>query len=110
MPKFMACYIGTSEPGREYPSEEVIQRGMAAWQKWMEDHAPVIVESGGPLGKTKRIDDAGVADTSNALTGFVIIEAPDHDTAAAMFENHPHFSIFPGDAVDVMQIMPIPNR
>jgi len=26
-----------------------------------------------------------------------------------LFENHPHFSIFPGDAVEVMEVLPIPT-
>jgi hypothetical protein len=25
-----------------------------------------------------------------------------------MFENHPHFAIFPGEAVEVMPVLPIP--
>jgi hypothetical protein len=31
--------------------------------------------------------------------------------AAHMFENHhPHFAIFPGDSVEIMEILPIPGR
>jgi hypothetical protein len=26
-----------------------------------------------------------------------------------MFENHPHFAIFPGEAVEVMPVLPIPG-
>jgi hypothetical protein len=26
-----------------------------------------------------------------------------------MFENHPHFAIFPGEAVEVMPMLPIPG-
>jgi hypothetical protein len=33
-----------------------------------------------------------------------------HEAAAAMFENHPHFAIFPGDGVDIMPCLPIPTR
>lgn len=29
---------------------------------------------------------------------------------ARLFENHPHFSIFPGDAVEVMECLPVPGR
>jgi hypothetical protein len=40
----------------------------------------------------------------------VIVETASQEDAAKMFENHPHFAIFPGDGVDVMPVMPIPTR
>lgn len=85
------------------------QQGMAAWHKWAETHAAQIVEMGGPLGKTKKISRDGVADVSNELGGFTIVRAASHDEAAKMFEQHPHFMIFPGDRVEVMPIMPVPT-
>jgi hypothetical protein len=30
--------------------------------------------------------------------------------AAKLFEGHPHFTIFPGDGVEVMEVLPIPGR
>jgi hypothetical protein len=27
-----------------------------------------------------------------------------------MFEKHPHFSIFPGDSVEIMEVLPIPGQ
>jgi hypothetical protein len=30
--------------------------------------------------------------------------------AARMFEMHPHFAIFPGDSVEIMECLPIPGR
>lgn len=29
--------------------------------------------------------------------------------SAAMFVNHPHFTLFPGDAVEIMECLPIPQ-
>ena len=109
MAKFMACYIGTPPADGARPDDETIKRGMTAWQKWREDNASVIIDAGGPLGKTKSVDSDGVSDTRNALTGYVIVEAEDHESAAAMFEGHPHFMIFPGDSVEVMPVMPMPG-
>ena len=71
-------------------------------------HQGAIVEIGGLLGKTKQITAAGIADISNALGAFMVVRATSHDAAAKMFENHPHFAIFPGEAVEVMPVMPIP--
>lgn len=86
------------------------QAGMAAWNAWVETHRAAIVELGGPLGKTKRVSNDGVADVSNELAVFTVVRAASHDAAARMFEGHPHFAIFPGDAVEVMPILPIPGQ
>jgi hypothetical protein len=107
MKTFLALYCG--QPGAQMPDQETIGRGMAAWTKWMEDHAEAVVEGGGPLGKTKRVDKAGVSDVRNEVGGYVVVRAEDQDAAARMFLNHPHFSVFPGDRVEVMEVMPIPT-
>jgi len=33
-----------------------------------------------------------------------------HAAAARMFADHPHFAIFPGDSVEIMECLPIPGR
>ena len=63
---------------------------------------------GGPLGKTKKIGPKGIADISNELSAFMVVRAESHEAAAKLFENHPHFTVFPGDSVEVMPVMPIP--
>jgi hypothetical protein len=85
------------------------QQGMAAWKAWVEKHQANILETGGPLGKTKRVDAGGIADISNELGAFAVVRAPSHEAAAKMFENHPHFTIFAGDRVEIMPILPIPG-
>jgi hypothetical protein len=44
------------------------------------------------------------------MTGYVIVQAESHEAAARMFENHPHFTIFPGDSVEIMECLPIPGQ
>ena len=83
--------------------------GMQAWIEWGERHKAVIVDSGGPLGKTKRTDASGVSDITNTIAGYIIVEAESHEAAARLFENHPHFAIFPGDAVEIMPCNPMPT-
>ena len=112
MTKFMAVYVGSATPEQRAALQvdtATVQRGAAAWGKWIEDHRDALVEIGGPLGKTKRVDGAGITDTANALTAYTIVEAEDHAAAARMFENHPHFTIFPGEAVEIMECLPIPG-
>jgi hypothetical protein len=43
------------------------------------------------------------------MGGYVIVEAESHEAAAQMFKNHPHFSIFPGEAVEIMECLPMPK-
>ena len=83
--------------------------GIAAWHAWVDRNRDAIVELGGPLGKTKTIDAAGVTDTANAMSGFTVVRAASHDAAAALFEGHPHFTLFPGVAIDVMPVLAIPG-
>ena len=37
------------------------------------------------------------------MSGYVVVQAESHEAAAKMFENHPHFTIFPGDSVEIME-------
>ena len=56
-----------------------------------------------PEAERKKKEQEGIA-------AYVVVEADSQDAAAAMFENHPHFAIFPGDGVDVMPCLPIPGQ
>ncbi|MGE5156986.1 MAG: hypothetical protein ACM3OF_02455 [Gemmatimonas sp.] len=85
------------------------QQGMAAWKAWVEKHQGAIVYMGGPLGKTRKVDKAGIAEISNQMGAFTVVRAASHEAAAKMFENHPHFSIFPGESIEIMPVLPIPG-
>jgi len=88
---------------------ERAQAGMKAWHQWMADHADILADHGGPLGKTKQASTAGIRDMSNNLGGYVTVRAESHEAAAKLFENHPSFALFPGEGVEVMEVMPIPT-
>jgi hypothetical protein len=117
MKKFLAVFTGSpnSPQGQawqkldEKARNERVAAGMKAWREWVAKHGAVTVEGGGPLGKTKRVTRDGVADISNNLSAFTVVQADSQEAAAKLFENHPHFSIFPGDGVEIMEIMPIPQ-
>jgi hypothetical protein len=114
MKKFLAIYIGTASALEDWKSMDEKKRkereksGMKAWMDWATAHAAVIVDQGSPLGKTKSVSKQGIADIRNSMTGYVIIEAESHAAAARLFENHPHFAIFPGDSVEIMECLPMP--
>jgi hypothetical protein len=84
------------------------KEGIAAWKAWAEKHQAAIVGMGGPLGKTKKVSQQGVEDTSNELGAYMVIRADSHEAAAKLFEGHPHFTIFPGQSVEIMPVLPIP--
>ncbi len=118
MKKFLAIYLGTaaSFEKSEWGKLDADQRkqreaaGIKAWGEWMKAHHGAIVDSGGPLGKTKRAAAQGVSDTKNSLTGYVIVQAESHQAAADLFKGHPHFTAFPGDCVEIMECLPIPGQ
>lgn len=116
---FLAVYLGGGKNGSRMAAWNALpeaerrareQQGMAAWGAWVEQHHDVIVEMGGPLGKTKKVGMNGAVDIANLMTGFTVVRAPSHEAAAKLFENHPHFAIFPGEAVEIMPVLPIPGR
>jgi hypothetical protein len=118
MKSFLAIYIGTpsalEKSGWNKLDEEkrkkLQESGIKAWMEWGEAHKAGILDQGSPLGKTKRTSSQGIADTKNNMTGYVIVQAESHEAAATMFENHPHFTIFPGDSVEIMECLPLPRR
>jgi hypothetical protein len=116
MKKFLAIYLGTPDALGDWHKlgdaqrKEREQHGIKAWGDWMEKHSSAVLDTGGPLGKTKQVSKDGIKDVRNAMTGYVVIQAESHEAAARMFENHPHFTIFPGQGVEIMECLPIPGR
>jgi hypothetical protein len=118
MKRFLAIYIGTAtalEKSRWQKLDEGKRKalqtsGFNAWTKWGMANSAAIVDQGSPLGKTKRASTQGIMDIKNSMTGYVIVEAESHEAAAKLFENHPHFAIFPGDSVEIMQCLPLPEQ
>lgn len=115
MKQFLAIYIGTAAAFEKWNQLDEAKRkereaaGFDAWTSWGTKYASIIVDQGGPLGKTKRISPEGVADIKNVMTGYVIVRAESHEAAAKLFENHPHFTFFPGDSVEIMECLPMPK-
>lgn len=117
MKNFLAIYIGSeTAPARAQwnKMDDATRKGreaagVKAWMDWATANAAVIVDHGSPLGKTKRASPEGVTDIKNVMAAYVIIRAESHETAAKLFENHPHFTIFPGDSVEIMECLPLPG-
>lgn len=116
MKKFMAIYLGSAsamarwQDTDEHERKEREKAGMSGWMKWMKENEKVLVDGGSPLGKTKRINAKGIADTKNEIAAYTIVTAESHEAAARLFLDHPHFMVFPGDSVEIMECLPIPSQ
>lgn len=114
---YLAIFLGSKTSARRaawdaFPEADrraKEQEGIADWKAWVTRHHGVIEVIGGPLGKTKRVSAAGLEDVTNSLGAFTVVRAESHEAAARLFEKHPHFTIFPGDAVEIMPVLPIPG-
>jgi hypothetical protein len=101
----MAAWNALSEAERQKKTQE----GIAAWKSWVEQHQAAIETMGGPLGKTKKVSPDGFEDISNTMGAFTVVRTQSHEAAAKLFENHPHFTYFPGESVEVMPVLTIPG-
>jgi hypothetical protein len=114
---YLAVFLGSSTSPRraawnalpESDRRAKEREGIAAWKAWVEEHHTAIVVMGGPLGKTKQVTERGIDDTSNNMGAFMVVRADSQETAAKLFAKHPHFTIFPGDSVEIMPVLPIPG-
>jgi hypothetical protein len=115
MPRFLAVYMMHPDAiprFRALPKAEqdaVDAAGVPKWKEWEERNAAHFHDRGGMVGKTLRVSKKGVTPATNSICGYVVVEADTIEAAAALFENHPHFSIFPGDSVDIMPFVTDPK-
>ena len=117
MKKYLAIYIG-KQAELEQARKEVDEgkrvmmdpAGMKPWLDWFKAHEDSVVTTGGPLGRTKRVSPEGTSDIRNTLTGYTIVQAESHEAAAKLFENHPHFTLLPGNSIEIIECLDIPGR
>jgi len=112
---FLAVFLGSPAVMKKWDKlpakvrQEREAAGMQEWHAWVAKHKKAIVYMGAPLGKTKRANRKGVANTTNEMCAFTVVQASSHAAAANMFKNHPHFMIFPGDSIEIMSCLKIPG-
>ena|SRR6516162_10197824 len=114
MKKFLVTYLAPAsviaewkqtDPDTRKAAEEQMQ---AQWKKSMSDHANMLADVGGGVGRTKIVTVRGASDTRNDIMLYAIVQAESHETAAKTFEGHPHLQI-PQAAIAIMEIHPLPG-
>jgi len=111
MPRFLAVYTMKPEDlarFRSLPKAEqnaIDAVGFQQWVDWEERNATFFPDRGGMVGRTTRVTKDGIAQAVNPFCGYIVVEADTIDAAARLFENHPHFTVFPGDGVDIMPFL-----
>src|SRR4051812_38687375 len=104
MKKFMVLYKAPSAQFEEWmknSTPEQQKKGMEGWMAWMNANKTSLVDGGGPLGKTKRVDASGAKDARNELGGYSV-------TAKLFGKDHPHLQ-HPGTWIEITEIMPVPG-
>ncbi len=101
MSDFMFAFHGGSMPETPEEGEKV----MAAWEAWMGGLGEAMVNPGNPVGLSKTVSAAGVADDggSNPLSGFTIVKAGSIEEACEMAKGCP--IIDAGGSVEVAPIV-----
>ena len=114
MKRYLAVFTGSPagmSSWEKLPEAERKKRdgeGIAAWKKWATDNGASIVEMGGPLSRTKLVSAGGITDIRNNLSAYTVVQADSQEAAAKLFVGHPHFTVFPGEGVEVMEVLAIP--
>ncbi len=117
MKKFIAIYLGSEseEPMEKWKALDEKSKsareneGKAVWGNWVMKNKNSIIDQGSPLGKTKRVNAQGISNIKNRMAAYTIVQAESHDEAAKIFLSHPHFMIFPGDSIEIMECLPMPQ-
>lgn len=113
MSKFLVLYMAPAESMKAWMAQpedvrKVDQDKMKGeWDAWMKANGDKIAETAG-AGKTKRVTSGGIEDVANDVMMFSMVEADSAETAAKLFEGHPHFGI-PGASIDVMPVNYLPG-
>jgi hypothetical protein len=115
MKTFLAFLTGSPQALEFWKQSQLPQQlrerqaaGLEAWHVWVERHSDSIVQDGAPLGRSVSLTKGGMAASNNTVGAFTVVRAATHEEAAQLFLDHPHFTIFPGEGVEIMECLAIP--
>ena len=111
MKKFLVLYKAPASSFEQMmkATPEQQKAGMEAWMAWSKKAAGSLVDMGAPLGKAVRVAKGGaVAQSSNDLGGYSIMQAESKEALGESLKNHPHF-MMPDGWIEIVDIMPVPG-
>lgn len=110
MKKFLVLYKASAaafdQAMKSTPEQQ--KAGMDAWMTWSKKAASSIVDMGGPLGKSLRVNKNGASPITNDLGGYSILQAESKEALAETLKGHPHF-MMADSSIEVVEVMPIPG-
>ena len=84
--------------------KERFQKGMKSLEQWREKNKNNIVFDGGVLDDvTKVVDNNGIREVPSQSGACSVVQANSLEEAAQMFVDHPHFAIFPGNGIEILE-------
>ncbi len=101
MPNYILAYHGGGKPA----SREEGAKHMAKWKAWIGGLGDAVVNPGTPLGKSKTVSSASVADDggSNPLAGFCVMKADSMDAALEIAKQDPFLDM--GGTIEVAEMI-----
>ena len=119
MKNFLAIYLGTPHRRRWRSGWPWTKANASSWKRRASRRGaagcrrirPISSRPADRWAKPSVPRRKGVSDTKNNMTGYRGGSSGlAQEAAAKMFEKHPHFSNFPGEAVEIMEVLPIPGQ
>lgn len=109
MKKFLVLYRMDMASIKEMMASmtpEKQKESMAEWGAWMQKNAAHFADGGAPAGKNTQVSAGGVAEVSNDVGGYSIMQGESKEAVAKILSESPHFKM-PGAVADVMEILPM---
>ena len=96
MASFVLAFRAT--PGRAMP-----EGAEQAWGAWFEQLGSAIADRGNRVGRVARVDAPGSAPDTEVLTGYVVLNASDLDSALTVAKGCP--GLASGVSVEVAEVV-----
>lgn len=107
MKKFLVLYrmdMAAMRNMMETMTKEEGAKQMTEWNEWMKANEAHFADQGAAVGKNWKVSSSGVAQESNDVGGYAIVQAETAEEAAAVMATGPHLKM-PGSTCDVMEIV-----
>jgi hypothetical protein len=109
MKKFLVLYrmdMASTKEMMASMTPEKQKESMAEWSAWMQKHMEHFSDYGAPAGKNTQVSAGGVAEVSNDVGGYSIMQGESKEAVTKVLASGPHLKMS-GAVADVMEILPM---